>query len=185
MQRQSPTFDSTDAVRFDLASGAIRAKHHDEERLVLVPSSALDEVILSASVQAVDALARSIGSAIGRRAAARMEAGAASSVELFATQLSGEAALSGVGSLSFERWGRVMVVVIDNSPLPTPLLAPLVAAALEASAGRTVWCTLLVRDAGAARLLVSSEGAVARARAAIAAGTPWGEVLALLQGARS
>ena len=48
MNGHRPSFDSTHAVRFDLAQGAVRAAHH-EERLLLVPSSVLDDLILSAS----------------------------------------------------------------------------------------------------------------------------------------
>jgi hypothetical protein len=184
MNGQRPSFDSTRAVRFDLAQGAVRAAHHDE-RLLLVPSSALDDLILSASPEAVDALARSMGSAIGRRAAARIGAEAATSVASFVEQLAGEAALSGVGSLSFERWGRAMVVVVEHSPLPTALLAPLVSSALEAAAGRPVWSTLLVRDERSARLVVASESGVARVRAAMAGGTSWGQALTMLHGGHS
>lgn len=184
MNGHRPSFDSTHAVRFDLAQGAVRAAHH-EERLLLVPSSVLDDLILSASAETVDALARSMGAAIGRRAAARIGADTDGSVGSFVAQLAGEAAISGVGSWSLERWGRAMVVVVEHSPLPTALLAPLVASALEAAAGRAVWCTLLVRDERAARVLVASENGVARVKAAIASGTSWGEALTMLHGGRS
>jgi hypothetical protein len=184
MTTSTPSFDSTHAVRFDLARGSVRAGTH-EERLLLVPSSAFDDLILSASPEAVDVLGRSVGRAIGRRVAARIEPGPGASAEAFVTQLAGEGAIAGVGSLSLERWGRAMVVVLEHSPLPTAFLCPLVAAAIEAASGRAVWCTLLVRDAAAARVLVASESAAARVRDWIGSGMPGGDALTKLHGGRA
>jgi hypothetical protein len=184
MTPHTPSFDSTHAVRFDLALGSVRAGNH-EERLLLVPSSALDDLILSASAEAVDGFARAIGAAIGRRVAARVGSGSDSSVEAFVVQLAGECAIAGVGTVALERWGRAMVVVLEHSPLPTAFLCPVVAAAIEAAAGRSVSCMLLTRDNAAARVLVTSEGAAARAREWIASGLPWGEALTRLQGGRA
>jgi hypothetical protein len=184
MTIQGPSFDSTRAVRFDLAHGTVRAANH-EERLVLVPSSALDDLILSASPEAVDALARSIGAAIGRRALARIGSESAPSVEAFVTQVAGEAAVAGVGALSVERWGRAMVVLLEHSPLPTALLSSAVAAALEAASGRRVFCATLMRDETVARVLVASESGTARVREWMASGLAWGEALAKLHGGRA
>src|SRR5215469_14307836 len=103
------SFDPTHAVRFDLPHGSVRAGG-EEERVLLVPTSALDELVLSAPPEAVEALGRALGAAIGRRAASRMDAKSAS-VEAFVTQLAGEAAIAGIGALSVERWGRALVVV--------------------------------------------------------------------------
>jgi len=189
MAGQHPSFDATRAIRFDLAAGAVRATNHDE-RLLLVPSSALDDLILSAPADTVDAFGRSLGAAIGRRAAARLgpegaDGARSAAIESVITQLAGEAALAGVGVLAFERWGRAMVVLVEGSPLPAALLAPLVASAIEEVAGRAVACTLLARDARTARVLVGSDRAVARVRDAIAAGTSWGDAMVMLQGGRS
>jgi hypothetical protein len=184
MTSQGPSFDSTHAIRFDLAQGAVRAANH-EERLVLVPSSALDDLILSASPEAVDALARSIGTAIGRRAAARIGSGASVPVDAFLTQLAGEAAIAGIGALSVERWGRAMVVVVEHSPLPTALLCTTVASAIEGAAGRRVFCTMLARDEAVSRVLVASESAISRVREWIAAGVAWGDALTKLHGGRA
>jgi hypothetical protein len=184
MTTQTPSFDSTHAVRFDLALGSVRAGNR-EERLLLVPSSALDDLILSASAEAVDALARAIGLAIGLRVAGRIGPGPEGSVEAFVVQLAGECAIAGVGTVALERWGRAMVVLLEHSPLPTAFLCPLVAAAIEAAAGRAVSCTLLTRDNAVARVLVTSESAAARAREWIASGVAWGEALTRLQGGRA
>jgi hypothetical protein len=156
----------------------------DGERVVLVPTQALEELALSAPPEAVEALGRALGAAIGRRAAARMEAQSAS-VDAFVTQIAGEAALAGVGAMSVERWGRALVVVVEGSTLVGTLLAPLVAAALEAASGRQVSTTVLARDERAARILVGSEAGVARVRDWIASGMAWGQALTKLHGGGS
>jgi hypothetical protein len=177
----APSFDPTHAVRFDLPHGSVRAGG-EGERVVLMPTSALDELVLSAPPEAVEALGRGFGSAVGRRAAARMQDPQAASIEAFVTQLAGEAAIAGIGALSIERWGRALVIVVEQSPLAGTLLVPLVAAALEAASGRSVWCTLLSRDARVARVLVGGERGIARVREWIASGLPWGDALTKLHG---
>jgi hypothetical protein len=177
----APSFDPTHAVRFDLPHGSVRAGG-ESDRVVLVPTAALDDLALSAPPEAVEALGRTLGSGIGRRAARRMGDAQSASVDGFVTQLAGEAALAGIGALSVERWGRALVVVVEHSPLVGNLLVPLVAAAIEAASGRRVWCALLSRDAHIARVLVGSESSVARVRDWIASGLAWSEALAKLQG---
>jgi hypothetical protein len=176
-----PSFDPTHAVRFDLPHGSIRAGGDGGERVLLVPTSALDDLVLSAPLEAVEALGRALGAAIGRRAAARMDPQSAP-LDAFVMQLAGEAALAGIGSLSVERWGRALVVVVEDSPLSGTILAPLVAAAVEAASGKHVACALLSRDERAARVLLGSETGIARAREWIASGVPWGEALVKLHG---
>lgn len=180
----APTFDSAHAVRFNLPRGAVLAGAHDE-RLLLVPSSIMEELVRTAPPEAIDGLARSLGAAVGRRAATRFDSVQNVSVEAFVTQLAGEAALAGIGALTVERWGRAMVVALVDCPLPDPLLAPLVASAVSAASGRSADGTLLSRDERTARVLVSSERVVERVRAWIAAGTPWAEALARAQGAKA
>jgi hypothetical protein len=176
-----PSFDPTHAVRFDLPHGSIRAGGDGGERVLLVPTSALDDLVLSAPPEAVEALGRALGAAIGRRAAARMDPKTAP-VDVFVTQLAGEVALTGIGTLSVERWGRALVVVVEDSPLGGTLLAPIVAAAVSTASGRHLACALLSRDERAARVLVGSDAGVARVRAWIASGMPWGEALVKLHG---
>jgi hypothetical protein len=173
------SFDPTHAVRFDLPRGSVRAGG-EGDRVLLVPTAALDDVVLSAPPEAVEALGRALGAAIGRRAAARMGDPQSAPIDAFVTQLGGEAAISGVGLLSIERWGRALVVLVEDSPLVGTLLSPLVASALEAAVGRRVWCTLLSRDEHVARILVGSERAVGRVREWIASGHAWGEALFML-----
>jgi hypothetical protein len=82
-----------------------------------------------------------------------------------------------VGVFGIERWGRALVVLVEDSPLIGALLAPLVASAIEAASGRRVWSTLLSRDERVARIFVGSERAVGRVRETIAVGHTWGEAL--------
>ncbi|MGA7122432.1 MAG: hypothetical protein WBY94_20180 [Polyangiaceae bacterium] len=174
-------FDATHAVRFDLPRGSVRTQG-DDQRVLLVPAAALDDLVRSASPEAVEALGRTLGAAIGRRAAARMGDPQEASMDAFVAQLAGEAAICGVGALSVERWGRALVIVVDDSPLVGTLLAPLVSAALEAASGRRTWCALLSRDDRVARVLVGSEQAVGRVREWIASGMTWSEALTKLHG---
>ena len=177
----APSFDSTHAVRFDLARGSVRTRG-DDDRVLLLPTAALDDLVLSASPEAVDALGRALGGAIGRRAAARLGDPQSATVEAFVAQLAGEAAIAGVGALGVERWGRALVVVVEDSPLVGTLLVSMVASALEAASGRRTWCTLLSRDDRVARILVGSERSIGRVREWIASGVAWSEALAKLQG---
>jgi hypothetical protein len=178
------SFNPTQSVRFDLAQGAIRAGAEDD-RVLLVPLTALMDVARSAPGEAVEALGRALGTAIGRRAAARIGNAQQSSLEDFVTQLAGEAALAGIGILSVERWGRALVVVLEKSPLIGPLVGPLVGAALEAATGRKVATTLLTRDEDYVRILVSNENAVGRVREWIASGMAWGDAITKLHGGAS
>jgi hypothetical protein len=180
----APSFDPTRAVRFDLAQGSVKTGG-DAESVLLVPSAALDELALSVPAEAVEALGRALGTAIGRRVALRLDDPKGASVEAFVTQLAGESALTGVGALSVERWGHALVVVVERSPLASVLLVPLVAAAVEATFARQVYATLLARDERSARVLIASRSAADRVRDAIASGTPWGEALTSLHGARA
>jgi hypothetical protein len=179
----APSFDPTHAVRFDLPRGSVRTRG-DDDRVLLVPAAALEALLSSASPDAVDALARALGSAIGRRAATRMGDVEGASMDAFLTQLAGEAAIAGVGALSIERWGRALVVVIEDPAVAAALLAPIVASALEAASGRRASCALLSSDDRVARVFVGSEVAVGRVREWIASGVAWGEAVVKLHGAR-
>jgi hypothetical protein len=177
-------FNPTQSVRFDIARGTVRAGSGDD-RLLLVPVPAIVALAQSAPAAAAEAFVRALGSAIGRRAAARIGDATGSSLEDFVTHLAGEAAIAGAGVLSIERWGRALVVVLEESPLSGALVAPFVAAALDASSGRKVATLLLSGEATPARVLVSSEGAVGRARAWMASGLGWGEAITRLHGGGS
>jgi hypothetical protein len=104
------------------------------------------------------------------------------SVEAFLAHLAGEAAIAGVGAISIERWGRAVVVAVEDSPLKGPLLVATVASALEVASGRRASCALLSHDDRSARIFVGNEQAVNRVRAWLASGVPWGEAVVRLHG---
>jgi hypothetical protein len=175
----APSFDATHSIQFDLGRGNVRS---GDEQVLLVPANALAHLTAVAPAEARQALGHALGAAIGRRARARLQDVGEASIEAVVTQLAGEAALAGIGSLSIERWGRAIVVLVEGSPLAHTLLAPLVDSALEAMFGRKVWCTLLSGEDPAARVLVASERGTERVRDWIASGVPWGSALTRLQG---
>jgi hypothetical protein len=177
----APSFDPTHAVRFDLPRGSVHTER-DGARMLLVPAAALDDLVLAASPEALEALGRSMGVAIGRRAAARIGDPQGASIEGFVTQIAGEAAVAGVGALSVERWGRALIIVVEGSPLAGTLLGAVVGAAMEAASGRRVSCALLTRDERVARFFVGSEGGCARLKEWIGSGATWGEALVKLHG---
>src|ERR1700730_14583779 len=100
----APSFDPTHAVRFDLPRGSVRTRR-DDDRVLLVPTAALDDLVRSAPPAAVEGLGRALGAAIGRRAAASMGDPQSASIDVFVAHLAGEAAGAGVGGVSVERWG--------------------------------------------------------------------------------
>jgi hypothetical protein len=178
------SFNPTHAIRFDLQRGSVRSGDGDE-RLLLVSSAALMDLARSAPSEAVEALGFALGSAVGRRASARIGDPSGSSTEDFVTQLAGEIALAGLGVLSVERWGRALVVVLDESPLLGTLVVPFVTAALKGASKRNVYGVLLAHGPRAARVLISSERAVDRVRGWIASGVSWGDAIAKLHGGGS
>ena len=176
-------FDPTHAVRFDLPRGSVTAGAN--ERHVLVPCAALDDLVLIAGPEAAAAVGRSLGAAIGKRLAARLGGTTGlrgASIDEVVGDMARELAVAGLGATSIERWGRALVVVIDRPAVADlPFLASIVEGLLEGASDATVRCTSLGRDGSMARVLVAGERASARAREMLEKGAAWGEVLARLQ----
>src|SRR5580698_7411325 len=99
----APSFDATHSIQFDLGRGNVRS---GDEQVLLVPANALASLTAVAPAEA----SQGLGRALGRRARARLDDVAEASIEAVVTQLAGEAALAGIGSLSIERWGQALVV---------------------------------------------------------------------------
>jgi hypothetical protein len=168
-------------VTFDLATGQVRLR--DDERLVLVPPSALDDLASSVGVEAASRFARAIGVAVGRRAAQKLgsiEGVLGASLEAFVSELALEMAVSGWGSLSIERWGRAMVVAVEHAPVADHrLIAALIEGAIEGAAGKAVHGVSLRGEV--ARILVVGEKTAERVRDWIAEGMSGQDVIARLQ----
>lgn len=176
-------FDPSKAVTFDLAHGLVHLEGAPSR--LLVPADALAALARAAGPEATAAFGAAIGDAMGRRVAARLgEGGAgAAAIDVVVDHLGGELALAGLGSLGLERWGRALVLVIDQSPLGGAgdrLLEGALASAILAAAGKSARVLLLARDGVRARFLVAGEAAIDRARRWIEEGVAWGDVLVRL-----
>jgi hypothetical protein len=170
-------------VRFDFPSGSVRTD--GDERVVLVPVAALDDLAKAAGLEAACAFARTMGIAIGKRVSAHMgsiDAVRKSTLEAFITELGSELALAGWGAVSLERWGKAMVIAVEHAPVAEHrvLAAMLEGAMGAATGGRDVRCTPLAAE-GSVRVLVAGTSAVDRVRGWLAQGVAWGEVLSRLQ----
>ena len=63
-------FDPTHAVRFELSRGRVVAG--GDERSVVLPCAALDNLVLVAATEAAAAIGRAIGANVGQRIASRL-----------------------------------------------------------------------------------------------------------------
>lgn len=190
-----PQFDPSRAITFDLARGTVQLE--GAPLRVLVPADALVLLCRAAGPGPIAAFGRSIGEAMGRRVSSRL-AGAkpgddqrpddgsavrGATLETVVEHLGGEIALAGLGSLGLERWGRAMVMIIDQSPLGIEgdgLLETMLEGAIEAATGKKVRARSLARDGVRTRFFIGSERSTYRVRAWLMQGVSWGEVLARL-----
>ncbi|HEY2511141.1 MAG TPA: hypothetical protein VGI39_09805 [Polyangiaceae bacterium] len=176
-------FDPTHAVRFDLPRGSVIAG--GEERHVLLPCSALDDLVLIAGPDAAAAVGRALGTSIGKRMAVRLGGPRGlrgSTLEEVVSHMAGELAVIGLGAASMERWGRALVVAIERPAVSDlSFLAAIVEGMLEGAASASVRTTPLGREGALVRILVAGDAAVTRARRMLDEGRAWGEVLARLQ----
>jgi hypothetical protein len=176
-------FDPAKAVTFDLTHGLVHLEGAHSR--LLVPADAFIALARAAGAEASSGFARAMGEAMGRRVAGRLSAEgvAAAPVEVVVEHLGGELALAGLGSLGLERWGKAAVLVVDQSPLGPEgdsLLEGVLAASVEAAAGRPVHALCLGRDGVRARFLLGGHAGVHKVRAWLAEGIPWGEALVRL-----
>ncbi|MFT3774501.1 MAG: hypothetical protein QM820_54785 [Minicystis sp.] len=176
-------FDPSKAVTFDLAHGLVHLEGAPSR--LLVPADALAPLIEAAGPAAAAAFGRSIGEAMGRRVASRLHAEGvgAAAVDVVVEHLGGELALTGLGSLGLERWGRALVLVVDQSPLGAggdALLEAALAGAVETAAGRSVRALLLGRDGVRARFFVGGEAGTEKVKGWLAQGISWGDALVRL-----
>jgi hypothetical protein len=175
--------DVSGSVRFDLQSGTLQLG--DDQKGVVVPVAALLALVKSAPADARAQVGRDFGAHVGRGVAKRAGGGRAlldGGIEEAASLLAAELAVAGLGSCNLERWGRALVVHVEDSPLAASpdFLADVVEGALSAATGRSLACTKL-GDEGGLRLLVSNEGAASRVRGWLEQGTSTGDALLRLQ----
>jgi hypothetical protein len=175
-----PRFDPSKAVTFDLTHGLVHLEGAPPR--LLVPADAILRLARAAGPAAAAAFGRSSGEAMGARVRSRLAAGEAS-IEAVVEHLGGELALAGLGSLSVERWGRALVMVIDQSPLGAEgdaLIEAALAAAVAGTAGKSARAILLGREGVRARFLIGGHAGVEKVRAWLAEGLSWGDALVRL-----
>jgi hypothetical protein len=178
----APAFDAKGAVRFDLASGA--ASDTRGTRLVLLPAAAL-EALERTMPGALAHLGSELGRACGARVAARLGGDASvrtTDLEAVATHLAGELAIAGIGALSIERWGRALVLVIENPGVASDgFVGAALGGALVAASGREVAIAALGREGTKARYFVGAQSTVLKLRDLLSQGRSWSDALGLLQ----
>src|SRR4029079_7095051 len=141
--------------------------------------------------EASRAFGRGVGEAIGRRVAghlAEIDGVRAACVGAVVEHVGGERAMTGLGSLSVERWGRALVLVIDQSPLGAGgdgLLECVLAGALEAAVGEQSTVVVLARDEVRVRFLVTGVAGAGKVRAWLDEGVSWGDALVRLHDPQS
>ena len=177
-------FDPSKAVTFDLARGLVQQEGAPSG--LIVPAEALAALAHAAGPEASSAFGRSVGEAIGRRVVSRLaktDGVRAAGVSAVVEHLGGELAMTGLGSLGLERWGRAVVLVIDQSPLGAAgdaLLESVLAGALAVVAGEQSSLTVLEREGGRVRFLVTSRAGIDKVRAWLDEGVSWGDALVRL-----
>jgi hypothetical protein len=183
-------FNPSEAVTFDLAYGHV---HLDgAPTRVMVPAEALVALCKAAGEEEQASMGHAIGEAMGRRVGVRLAGGGGdrhaavrkSKLEDVICQLAGELAITGMGALSAERWGKALVIIMDQSPLGADgdgLLADILQAAMAALIGKQVRVLCLNRDGVRARFITVSGAAVQAVRARIAGGEDWGSILSSMQ----
>jgi hypothetical protein len=175
-------FDPTRAVTFDVAKGTV--KTGDDGRVVLVPGSTLRDALEALG----DTGARALGLGVGRAAGQHTMATIGSiqkvreaALDTVVTQLAGELSIRGIGLMSMERWGRIMVLSIENPVASSPeFLAGVIEGAFVTSTGRELRTTCI--DKGSpTRILLSNQALATKARGLIQEGQDFAAVIARLQ----
>ncbi len=186
---ENSAFDPSEAVTFDLAYGHV---HLDgAPNRVLVPADALMAICGAAGEDEAATLGHAIGEAVGRRIGVRLAGGSSERTDVarkakfeeVITQLAGEVAILGLGSVSAERWGRSLVMVVDQSPLGEDgdvLVGEVLQSAFKSLVDRPVRMVKLHREGVRVRYLACSGAVVQTVTEKIAAGESWGSILASL-----
>jgi hypothetical protein len=175
-------FTPSKEVQFDLGRGQISLGGRASR--LLVPPEALLGLCQTAGSGAVRDFGRQLGAEVGGRVAERLGRADSASIAEVVEHLGGDVALSGLGSLSVERWGRALVLRVTDSPLGgagDELLASVFEGALQRALGRDAAVVPIERKDGSVRLLATSTGAAARVRGWLASGVGFAEALGRLE----
>ncbi|NLE84814.1 MAG: hypothetical protein GX607_00305 [Myxococcales bacterium] len=177
-----PRFDPTRAVVFDLAQGQLR----DEEGIgrLNVPADALLRLLAGVGADARRDFGHGLGNEVGRRVQRRLgDAAKDAGAEVWVEHLGGELALLGLGNLSFERWGKALVIAVAGAPQGAEeLVGSLLEGALLRALGREVVAVAMGGEP--LRYALLNQRAGAQARAWLDEGASWSEVLERLHRGR-
>lgn len=177
-----PQFNPAQALKFDFGCGHVTLE--GQEHCVVVPRPALIELLTAAGDEAVRNFGHQLGANVGRRIAERLGSSIQqTSVDVFVDHLGGELALLGLGSLSVERWGMALVVVMQGvagGKTSTDLICAVIAGALQRALSRDAAVIELARNETDLRLLVISKYAAPRVQQWLDDKVPWGEIIARL-----
>lgn len=176
----TPTFDPTRAVVFDLNRGQVTL--NGSAAVLVIPAEVLAQVCAGLDAPAIRHFGALLGKYAGDRVRARLSSAPAASLEAMVDQLGGELSLAGLGSLVMERWGQALVVRIEGCPLARAeeLMSAYVEAALLAAVAKEVTALVLERNASVFRLLLCNRTASAKVKGWLASGTSWGDALVAL-----
>lgn len=176
---ETPTFDPTRAVVFDLNRGRVTL---EGTGAVLLSADALAQLCAELDATSV----RQLGSLLGKQAGLRVKSRTSSSaltLEAMTDQLGGEISLGGLGSLSIERWGQALVIRVESCPLgarSAELMSAYVEAALQAVVGREANAVVVERGPDAFRLLLCGKNAAGRVKGWLGRGKNFGEAITAL-----
>jgi len=185
----SQNFDPADAVEFFLDRGRVKLRRSSDR--LLVPADALAALCDAAGADATAEFGEAIGEALGMSIASRAQKSGASgqqavratSVADLVDMFGGELALLGLGTVSIERWGKAMVLVLDENPqgaMGDSLFEAVAASALSVATGREVEIVRLERAGARARFLICSAVAAKSVRAWMTEGQGWGDIVVRL-----
>lgn len=180
------------ALRFDLARGrvSLTASSDRPATQVVLPMESLAALASGLDAQHLKNFGHHLGSAFGARVAARLahDAPSAEPTEVV-DHLGGEFALSGLGTLLLERWGKALVFALVGCPLEFRssaepnvdagvLLSSILEGALLRIFGRELEVAPLQVDGNSRRFLVCNRTAAGELRTWLASGCSFGEVMA-------
>src|SRR5512145_1061883 len=106
------SFDPAQALKIDLSRGQLTLAGSSGR--ILVPIDGLVALLDACSEESLSAFVATLGTDMGRRIAERLgSAIEQATVELYLEHLGGELALTGLGNLTVERWGRALVLCVE------------------------------------------------------------------------
>lgn len=173
-----PAFDPKGAVRFDMTNGA--ASDARGTKFVLVPTSAL-EALDRTTPGALAHIGAEVGRACGARIVAKLGGESevrAATLDVVVTHLAGELAIAGLGSVTLEKWGKALVVVLTNPTVNSDgFCAAALAGAVSMAVGREVFMVPIGREGNVVRYYIGTQQTMIRCRSLVSSGKTWMEII--------